>query len=594
MNTHNKNMKYLKQIATVLFGILLAGCNNEKEGWTEEPSEELKFTSGVSFVEETKPMSRAAFDKTQNGGLKLILRDVRGAADQKFTGDVVSNGAIGEAVSGVNAITCTPVLYWNDLGGKDASFTIIGIHPSSFDTWPGDKITYKLPDNQSGGLKPHELMFAKVEDYNYANKGNGVQLDFSHSLAKISVTLKPTPTFPLEELEKITAADVSFQDVPLKAEYTITDGTYEYPTAASAVTPVRAEVKDDVDETKAFSFSILAVPHSISAGAVIATVKLGGNTYYVKADKAYTFIKGEHTNFNVTISKTAVTATATIVDWTKAIDVNDLQSRLVDLGTFTVNTKEGSKVTLAEGAKVFMNLTDKKKESETKGTTRLAVFGRDAAGDWNPTQAVYWDDINEAITDVEGLLITQPVTNYAINSNGEYYFTGSVSGKDFKWTSSSTIDLDKANSDKPFFTRPLSKVSITIITSNEADPDKVDLGNISKVIIPGKVNFTVSENSTLVGQSETANLTINGSYNSTEKQYKCATAYIYPQTDQEELCHVTIGSNTYKVALPEENQEFIAGNHYTFTVKITKTNVGFTASLTDWVEVPGGELPGEL
>lgn len=569
-------MKYIKFTPILLFSLLLMGCSNEAEG-IEQQKEEVQFASGIRYHADAQPMTRTHMAFEPNVDLKIIVRDNN--ATPIFTNDVTTTAQTGPKSGDENVLTCTPKLFWNDLGGNRANLNVIGIHPhSAVDNITDDIITFQAGAIQTSGLESRDLMFASVTGYKYQDKTNPVSLNFNHALTKISITLKPNSYFNLNDLNN---AVVSFANMPTQAKFDITDGSFTNPVNSSSVTPFKAEIKDDEPKTVAYSFTILAVPHTVTTGDIIATVTLNGNTYNVKPQTNRNLIAGEHTNFNVTITKTEVNATASIVNWN--MENEELNSRLIDLGEFTVDAPDD--ITIHEGATITMQLTDKSGIVSVKPKFEYKKQA-DNSFKWEATTPAYWDDINQAITKVEALLITKPLS---ASPTGDHYFTGSIT-QDFSMQS--TITLGTALD--PFFKRPLSKISIDILTST--DTDKINIADIKtgSVIIPGCGTFkTGTDGVSIEMDNAGSDVTITGDHNDTETKHTCVTAYIYPQS-LDELCHVTIGNNTYKAALSGTAKNFEAGKHYSFTVTITKSEVGFKSSIKDWETVNGGNIGTEL
>lgn len=597
-------------LAITLIIPLFGGCSNdEKENENPDTREEVVFAGSIGITENVKPFTRDAFKGTKD--LKLIVRDNNNPSKFLVTGDKTIKATTGTATDGKNALTCDPVLYWDDLGGISASLKLLGIYPytanpvSDIVTWnlETDQSSYFTETDQTKYPTEKELMFAQHGNYLFSHrKENVANLNFEHVLTKITVLVNVNKEFNATEL---AAANVNFINIPLKGDYDITDNSCTFKNGDSSydvsptVKPCTTINYDAVETTKITSYShtILCAPHNYTKNNLLATIVAKGNTYNVKLDNDdLKFEKGKHTVITVNLTAAGVTATASLTDW-GTVNVSAIDSRIITFEEFEIKDISGEKKVLTEGSIIRMAFTDKRAGTPNPHN---AVFEY-KSGKWVATTPIYWDDIDTAITKVEALLIIKPASGDPI---GEHYFSGSLTKEFTKaaailGNSQINLDLDENDKFKKFFSHPLSKVDITITTNTETGAtNNIIINNIKtgSVFIKGKVKYKTNDEGTAITQKideEDLDIT-NKSNTDNTGVHVCLTAYIWPQ-DLKELCHVTVDGNTYKVqANNGSNYTFEPGKHYTFTVKITKTEVSATASLTDWDTVVVPEIGAGL
>lgn len=579
-------MKKLKiTLAIAFIATLLVGCSDDEgENINPDTREELVLGGGMDDTEEMKPFTRAAFKETKE--LRVIVRDNNSPTKFLTSGDKSIKATTGTVTNNKNALTCDPVLYWDDLGGKSADLKLFGIYPYSA-VPASDKVTWILDPNQSAYFTEtdqtkyptkKELMFAQYDSYPYGDrKINVANLNFEHVLTKITVLINVNKEFDDDILD---AATVTFKNIPLKAEYKIADNECVNRAEYKDITPTKTKNKVNED-VESYSYTILCAPHDYTEDALLATILAKGNTYNVALSRDdLKFERGKHTVITINLTAAGVTATASLTDWSE-VTVDPIDSHIITFKNFEITDIGGEKNVLTEGSTINMAFIDKKTDTPK---VHNAVYEY-KSGKWVATTPIYWDDINTAITKVDALLTIKPASGDPI---GEQYFTGSLT-KEFTKAAAITgnsqinLDLDETDNPKKFFTHPLSKVDITITTSAESSTDKIIIGNIKagSVIIKGKVNYAVGI--TAITQKTTPqDLEITNKSNTDTDKHVCITAYIWPQ-NLKELCQVTVDGNTYKVQANKGNDYiFEAGKHYTFTVKITKTEVSTIASLKDW------------
>ena len=561
-------MKQLKSILWMLLTpFLFAFCDSKEATDMNLDREEVNLVTNVSMSEGGEAFTRAAELGFSTGtSMKLVVRDNNNPA--YFTQKDLT--ATANAPSGSsNSLTVSSKLYWDDLGGKNANLKLIGIYPITTVLSADDRIDHSVTTNQSAGVETYDVMCALNDSYAYAGKSYPAELKYKHILTKVTITLTSSDYTVAELNSAVLTYNVSTQ-----AKYNVLTKTFTDYNAVSSLTPYKTEYKrieSGSEVLKGYSFTALMPP--FAAGNNLARITLNGNTYTVNATPR-TLESGVHTNYNVTVSKSGVLMSASIVDWAtptgEAVD-----SRLVELGEFAVG--DGSSATkVTDGSKVFMKIKDNNGIFHNAEYVCQNVGGTNK---WIATVPVYWDDIISPLQEIKGLL--------EINANpvtGEHYLVGEKTGS---FAMQSTIDLGAT-----FFTHPLSKITIKVKTTTGSD--KVNIKGITAVVIPGCGTFSVDLNELILLKDGSADQSITGIYDTSTDTYTC-TGYIYPQALSGSLCKITVqenvsSTNVYDVKFNTSPNTFEAGTHYSYEVTLTKTGLSITGGIKEWTTGTGGDI----
>lgn len=365
--------------------------------------------------------------------------------------------------------------------------------------------------------------------------------------------------------------------------------------------------------------------------AVIAIVNADDNIYYIRAKEIHDAIKtiGGHTDFktlpgynyiiNVRIKKTGIILTATVTKW---VDVNSDEVHPV----INVNTSIGGGSEMPAGANVFAFY---RSEAIDKGYTNDATPEMEADGtvNWTNTTTLYWTShyqhyhfrgIYPATTTVVEDATDQ--TQYVEVANGDYdaatFPSNFVMGMPEIAAGTLCGNPDHTQVDMSIhgicareaeinlnFRYMMSKVEVLLSSSAEGAHDHVDLSNVKVELVNvyNKGHILLKDRSAVVtGIAADFELPL---VDATKHQYL---GIIVPQ----ELTYTAAGAatnlrfritvtnadstkdiyyadvepilkkgTTVKVA-PED--KWLSGTHYVYNLKVTKTEVKASASLTDW------------
>jgi endonuclease G len=158
-----------------------------------------------------------------------------------------------------------------------------------------------------------DLLWAKADKggsgYSKADglAGNPVNLQFSHQLSKLILTVKNGTG-----IDDLSGLSVAITGLKTKAAFSLTNGS-----VGAGSDPATIVLKTTVEPTISDNgvYEAIVLPESTSG--VTVKFSLGGNTYTWDLGAAITgFQKGSKYEYEITINKTAVTVSGAISPWT--------------------------------------------------------------------------------------------------------------------------------------------------------------------------------------------------------------------------------------------------------------------------------------
>ena len=370
--------------------VLLTGCHSEAPLTPSRECGPIELRAGL--VEGSAAVTKAGAEDHHTtpghlnltSGTKLSLR-----VSGRWTGHSPENvvqtttatvGAVTGADNLHNALTCSPVLYWDDYGtadpanassGRTEGLTIYGVAINGKTEVPltlsGTTIAWTLPANQTGeGNKPVDkdlLISNNIQGVNqnpyetdcgcylFTERASGKLLEFTHALSKITVNLKAGAGFG--------GSFASAPTVTLYGSWAYTTGTVNVSTGAWSSLSGAAVVTMFQLASATTGYNVtkeaLVIPGSAFASDATDIIRINadGNIYYVNAEKirtainssthgtdgAYATEAGKNYIFNVTVNKTSIDVTATVTNWTDvtAAEVEPEINVSGDLGGTAVN-----------------------------------------------------------------------------------------------------------------------------------------------------------------------------------------------------------------------------------------------------------------
>lgn len=275
-----------------------------------------------------------------------------------------------------NAVTCSPVIYWEDYGTSDLNnestgrtegltiygaavdnkiLTDAGLNGLLADNADWTALSWTLPaDQTASGNRPADkdlLISNNVKGdpntpydgrYRFVNRNDGKLLEFKHAMSKITVNLKAgdgftSGNFSTDPVVQLTsnAGTPSSSWANTTGTVNITDGT-----VSSSATPSVITMWQAATPTSGYNVTkeALVMPHSVFGGntgtyPIILRINADNNIYYVTSEMirkainsdTYTNSEGFETEagknyiINVTVNQTdvSVRVTATVANWTE-------------------------------------------------------------------------------------------------------------------------------------------------------------------------------------------------------------------------------------------------------------------------------------
>ena len=281
-----------------------------------------------------------------------------------------------------NLLTLAPTITWDDYGtadpanmgagkGREEGLTIYGVAIDGKTTAPtvlADQWTSGLPwtltaNQNTENNKPADkdlLISNNVKDVNsdtndqmdhgrylFDYRTQGKLLEFRHALSKITVNLKAGTDFPVAA----GASEAQFENDPevkltsneanasTNPEWACLTGTVNITTGAvtsqggNAAVTMNPTATPTTDWTKTYEALVMPGSAFTADNAIIVRINADGNIYYVSAEKIrdaintaglktgnqYLTLSGKNYVLNITVNKTQINVTATVLDW---VEVN--------------------------------------------------------------------------------------------------------------------------------------------------------------------------------------------------------------------------------------------------------------------------------
>ena len=618
---------------------LMTACRVEQPE-SVHPDGAIRLTAGLA--------GEAAVTKADNKlalteGTKIALRVSGYWKDHLPSSDVVyyTEATVGnETATGSkqNALSCDPVLYWDDFGsadpnngdGRTQGLTIFGVAIDGLTTAPtvGDytKLDWSLPYDQSAGWADKDLLISNNvqagaqydETYSFEKRAEGKNLVFRHALSKITVNLTAGEGF-------VGGVFTGSPVVLLIGNWACTDGSLNVMTDAYTVPGGSYDITlHSVSKTQKDG---LVMPGSQfpSDDTNILRISADGNVYYVTAKEIraaigsspYKTEPGKNYIFNVTLNKTGIKVTASVTDW---VDVNSAEVKPVIDVTVSYGTETG---TQHPNSFTFYR--------------SLALYGgyspdsqvEYSAGEWTMAPQLYWPDHN---THYQFRGVLPFATVETATHGGEDYQVIAVENVKYEKDSFPSdlqiarpeVDPDAECSNHEdghvttnlytggicategrinlTFRYVMSKVEVNLSTT--ADDDKVNLDGavveITPVFTQGEVKLGDRE-IFQTGNTESYPMHVADGAGNENKRLDA----VVPQDLTGVRFRIIVsnenGSNDYYYAdikpikksgsddLIAQNGAWESGYHYIYNLKLSKTKVLVSGTLADWTTFTADE-----
>lgn len=277
----------------------------EVTGWTELPALEFE---GLFFSVSNK--ASAGFE--DNDQIKLYKL---AAGGNSVEGIVNTYQYQGGSDNGVLNPVGTP-WYRDDFETGDL---ITAVYPFNTPALASGESTFLWTAKSTGVTNAHEddiMIAAPVADRNLGEiQSNGdVAFEFKHVLSKISINLIAGEGFTPNEIRPFV---VEMNNFRLAGSVNVINGIA---TPSGDVTDAFNPSKLDnvypvTGKTVVSSYEAFVMPQTITGNTIIVTVRLGDGIFEVSLPADKLFAAGAHNMLNLTLNKTGVELSASIVDW---------------------------------------------------------------------------------------------------------------------------------------------------------------------------------------------------------------------------------------------------------------------------------------
>ena len=304
----NKNV-----FLSVAAALMLAACSNDDQLPPEETP--IRLSAGLDVAAGTRGITDNSYTGTSFRGGESVDVNIKetnnGTSATYGTGGWLT-ATIGD---GGNGATLSSACYWP---GSGAGIDIYAWYPVSTATtyWTTAHRVFKVPATQSGStdLKAFDLMYAAPVDGTGTNlqtvpstsRTSAINLQFTHKLAKLVVTLAPKDASSGVTTDDLKNATVTIDGVQTTADVTAATGAVTASTASTETLTIMA------DEDGVTGYAL--IPAQTLSGSLTVTLKAGGAMTATLS--GFAVLAGQTNTLNVSVSLTDITVTTSIVDWT--------------------------------------------------------------------------------------------------------------------------------------------------------------------------------------------------------------------------------------------------------------------------------------
>lgn len=373
--------------------------------------------------------------------------------------------------------------------------------------------------------------------------------------------------------------------------------------------------------------------------AVIAVVNADDNIYYIRAKEIHDAItaKGGHTDFktlagynyiiNITVNKTGIRITATVTRWT-SVDSEEVHP-VINVNTH-VGDDGGDKPSSEFNRFAFWRSESIGSDYQHEATPAVGI---DGTTDWSATTTLYWTHHNQhyhfrGIFPVGTVVKTSGGRQVVEVANGPYdaatfpsnFVMGmpEFSGDDYMCDNEDHEHVDmrtagicaRTSAINLNFRYMMSRVEVNLSSSAVGAKDYVDLSDCKVELVNAGTdgNVLLSDRSVQV-TTDAQTYALHGvsgskvhyddiivpqtlvNTDSSNKVCFKITVFNGIMTDYDvyyaDVAPIKVKASGASVSAPVDAWE--SGVHYVYNLKITKTEIKATASLTDWKTVEASE-----
>lgn len=612
---------------------LLASCSDSMENEEAFLNGTSKTPINVSTSIGDAPTSRA-FDKTFEKGDLLFACIEAGKPNTQgnfeyegqfrwansFTmGETVDNG--GDA--GVGNITTSdklsPTLYWDDFSStqydlRDADrgirlkygYCYNGGTPSTALDDAAGTLGWTVNTNQStaDAMKQSDLLYAATQPmikygHNQTDRGT-LTLPYTHAMSKVTINVTAG--------EGYDANNANFAYSVLTLKKMQTKASVNAPAATVTASSDAADIKDitTFNKTKAnttATYQAIIAPTNLSAGNVLAHItNIDGNDYDIpvtqgildawenrlivsedivdhgvaqaksRADNSipggtgYTTKQGIHYILDVTVNKQKITIRATITDW-DAVSATGV-SQINFAGDVTATGSIASELK-ANGFDVY-------KSSSASSFTQKSTTVTNVSDVWTYSPVIYWAGQNDK-------------SYFRAVSPAGASTSALAQGTDLMWGTSGNTAITPRTGDVPLkFEHLMSKLCVKLETSADASMVELTDATIKITNLANTGSYSIVDATVTAGTKAAVML---------EGKPSGFNEFVIPQTiaDDARLVITLKDGTTYSLQLNQcvktgtttPVSAWAKGEFYTYTIKLTKQEITFSAEVKDWVPASG-------
>lgn len=297
----------------VMLAAALTSCDKNEET-ADIDNGQARFTASISKEPVAKPQSRAAGTQWAAGddiGIFMVAHgtdDIAQGRDNRQFTTLVGNGIFTPVIGGDNEI-----FYPMDNSAVD----FIAYYPYREGSKLGSTLPVKVSGTQTAASQAKiDLMWVKGDngEQGYTKKSNAaVALNFSHRLSKLTMNCKLDPSIRVSSMPD--DATVTIKGMFKEIRVDLKDGSLIPATGTEDISPRRF---DTAPTGFHVAYDAIIVPMSYDAGEVKVDFTINGDTFTWDVDKTQ-FESGSNHVYEVLITRTGITATGSIQDWTTVV-----------------------------------------------------------------------------------------------------------------------------------------------------------------------------------------------------------------------------------------------------------------------------------
>ncbi len=318
----NKNV-----FLSVAAALMLAACSNDDQLPPEETP--IRLSAGLDVAAGTRGITDNSYNATVfNGGETIDVNIVETGSPASPSVTYGPSGWLTATIGASgNGATLSSTCYWP---GSGAGIDIYAWYPVSTTTyWATAHRVFKVPATQSGSTdhKLFDLMYAAPEGGEGTNsqtvpptsRTSAINLQFTHKLAKLVVTLAPKDASSGVTTDDLKNATVTIGDVQTTADVTEATGA-----VAASTTASRETLTIMADEAGVTGYAL--IPAQTLSGTLSVTLKAGGAMTTTLS--GFAVLAGQTNTLNVSVSLTDITVKTTIVQWTPNDNAGNAELKL--------------------------------------------------------------------------------------------------------------------------------------------------------------------------------------------------------------------------------------------------------------------------